>query len=925
MSASRLIALLAVGAVSAACTMLADDGTKDMEIVGVDDSALRISAPTELAGPIKGGDKPGAIDDADLFALAFGGDRWTEQMTSFSSDRNQARFAPPVVKFQFSNERMANPHAMEAPGVSRPLEPTSATFEGTDMDETLTGGSANDTLIGNGGADTLDGGGGTDTASYVGSPETVNVSIASGSGTGGDAEGDTLVSIENLRGGIFDDTLTGDAGKNELRGAEGNDTLNGGDGNDILFGNEGSDILNGGAGGDYASYAGATAGVIVNLTGTGTGGDADGDTYSGIEHVRGTDFNDTLTGDSALNLLNGASGDDILNGGGGHDWLIPGPGADIIDGGTGLDIVSYSTSSSRIVINLATNAASGGDAAGDSLSNVENIRGTRHDDVLTGDAADNVFVAAQGNDTMFGGDGDDSFNPYTGNDTMDGGEGSDWVNYGNSDAAVTVNLATQTVSGGVATGDSITSIENAVGSPFNDVFTGNDEPNSFSPGAGNDTIIGGDEHDSVSYAGYMEDLTIDLANGTVSGIGTSDTLIGIENAAGGEGNDTIIGNDERNTLSGGPGNDTLNGGLEYDTVSYSGRTDNFTINLSTDTATSNTGEMDTIASIEFAVGGEGNDTLIGDAGPNVLDGGPGADNIQGGSDIDTVAYSEATAGVIADLVNDGSGGDANGDTYTGIENMRGSSHDDILRGDGGGNVIVGAEGSDMLEGRDGNDFLIGGDGPDMLDGGPGIDQAGYGSALSGVTLNLTSGGTGGEASGDSFMSIETVRGSDHDDNITGDSANNVLVGADGDDVLNGAGGNDALLGGPGDDLYVFEVGFGVDTLSDFASGAGTDDRLDVRALGYSNLSEVLADTVQVGGYAIIYPPTGGRIQLRSTMIGDLHAEDFVFVGMSPRMSAPRAAWHPVSPSDSERSRQYAIRPTVAREADIPLWARERDI
>src|SRR5262249_57705343 len=107
----------------------------------------------------------------------------------------------------------------------------------------------------------LDGGAGNDTASYDTSSTAVTVNLATGTGSGGDAQGDTLTNIENLIGSTFNDTLIGDQNAN------------------VLIGGAGADTLIGGGGSDTASYIDSTAGVTVNLaTGTGTGGPAPGRT-----------------------------------------------------------------------------------------------------------------------------------------------------------------------------------------------------------------------------------------------------------------------------------------------------------------------------------------------------------------------------------------------------------------------------------------------------------------------------------------------------------------------------------------------------------------------------------------------------------------------------------------------------------------------
>ena len=129
----------------------------------------------------------------------------------------------------------------------------------------------------------------------------------------GEAAGDTYISIEGLLGSVFNDVLIGDANNNELRGGTG------------------ADVLDGGGGFDFAGYQNAGAGVIASLANpAGNTGDAQGDTYTSIEGLRGSDFNDTLIGDGNDNILEGGLGADILNGGAGNDTLTGGAGADTI-------------------------------------------------------------------------------------------------------------------------------------------------------------------------------------------------------------------------------------------------------------------------------------------------------------------------------------------------------------------------------------------------------------------------------------------------------------------------------------------------------------------------------------------------------------------------------------------------------------------
>ena len=276
-----------------------------------------------------------------------------------------------------------------------------------------------------------------------------------------------------LVGGGFADTLSGGDGNDALIGGAGSDNLVGGAGDDILVGGAGADVLDGGTGPDTASYATSAAGVMVNLaTGTGSGGDAAGDVLVNIERVGGSSFNDTLIGDGNANILLGGDGD---------DFLLGGAGADYLDGGAGPDTASYATSSSGVVVSLATGTGSGGDAAGDVLVNIERLVGSGYDDGLIGDAGANVLIGGAGDDYLVGG---------AGADYIDGGDGPDTVSYTTSSAAVSINLTAQTASGGDAEGDTLRNVERVVGSNFDDVLVGSGAGDVLIGGAGNDTLLG---------------------------------------------------------------------------------------------------------------------------------------------------------------------------------------------------------------------------------------------------------------------------------------------------------------------------------------------------------------------------------------------------------------------------------------------------
>ena len=496
---------------------------------------------------------------------------------------------------------------------------TPLTENGLGGNDILTGGAGNDTLNGGAAGDALNGGGGTDTADYSTSPSGVTVTV-NGSASGGDAAGDTLANLENLTGSAFNDSLTGDGNAN---------TLSGGDGNDTLAGLGGADSLDGGNGTDTADYSASPSAVTITVNGAASGGDAAGDTLANLENLTGSAFNDSLTGDGNANSLVGGSGNDTLAGLG---------GADSLDGGPGTDTTDYSASPSGV--NMTVNGSgSGGDAAGDALANVENITGSGFDDTLTGDVNANVLAGGAGNDDIAG---------LAGADTLSGGTGIDTLDYSADTAGVTVNLTSNSVSGGDAAGDIIS---------------------------------------------------------------------GFENATGGSGNDTLTGDGNGNALSG-------NGGT---------------------------------------------DTLAGLGGADTLDGGPGTD---------TADYTASPSGVnvTVNATSGNTGGDAAGDSLSNMENLTGSASNDTLTGDGNANVLLGANGNDTLAGLGG---------ADTLNGGIGTNTADYSASPSGVTVTVNGAGSGGDAAGDTLLAIQNLTGSAFADTLTGDINANVLSGGDGNDSLLG--------------------------------------------------------------------------------------------------------------------------------------------
>lgn len=134
----------------------------------------------------------------------------------------------------------------------------------------------------------------------------------------------------------------------------------------------------------------------------------------------------------------------------------------------------------------------------------------------------------------------------------------------------------------------------------------------------------------------------------------------------------------------------------------------------------------------------GNDTLNGNVGDDILIGGIGADTLNGGEGFDTASYATAAAGVTLNLgASRGNGGDANGDRYSSIEALVGSTHADKLTGSAGDDRIDGNAGNDVLVAARGNDVLIGGAGDDVLAGGVGADAFRFDTISNGAVDIIT--------------------------------------------------------------------------------------------------------------------------------------------------------------------------------------------
>jgi Ca2+-binding RTX toxin-like protein len=402
----------------------------------------------------------------------------------------------------------------------------------------LTGNSLNNTLFAGAGNNTLNGGAGTDTASYAYATAGVTASLAvtTAQSTGGSGS-DTLLNIENLTGGAYNDTLTGNSGANVLDGGAGSDTMIGGDGSDTYYVRDTGDIV-------------TETNAIASTGGTDTV-----NSYLGAYTLTANVENGRIMNSTAANL----TGNSLNN------TLFAGAGNNTLNGGAGTDTASYAYATAGVTASLAvTTAQSTGGSGSDTLLNIENLTGGAYNDTLTGNSGANVLDGGAGSDTMIGGDGSDTYYVRDTGDIVT--ETNAIASTGGTD---TVNsyLGAYTLTANVENGR----IMNSTAANL----TGNSLNNTLFAGAGNNTLNGGAGTDTASYAYATAGVTASLAVTTAQSTGGSgsDTLLNIENLTGGAYNDTLTGNSGANVLDGGAGKDTLTGNGGNDTFDFNALTE----------------------------------------------------------------------------------------------------------------------------------------------------------------------------------------------------------------------------------------------------------------------------------------------------------------------------------------------------------------
>ncbi len=613
-----------------------------------------------------------------------------------------------------------------------------------------------------------------------------------------------------------DDIFIGDDGNETVFGDPGNDTLSGNGGNDYLSGGSGDDFLDGGDGDDDV-YGGAGDDDLYGGDGNDSLGDFEAG-ESGAASVYGGDGDDYIDMGSGftIGIVDGGGGVDFLEWNGEfHDVIFSGIEVLLTYGHTvyatasqfeSFEEIWYNPQQSNLGINLALSEAGSVDLAGQLLDRFANFYGS--------DGADTISLS-NGNDNIFGGPGADFIYGVGGDDEIEGGDGGDQLDGGDGNDFLLGGYGVDVMYGGFGN-DTLRDDGEFGGGTFMYGGEGDDlfrlDNNAFTGGI----IDGGGGVDELLARGWLAGFTISgvevLNTGglwhtiataaqfeafTLIGHGLGGGTTSLELAASG----TIDLHDELvagTAFWGAAGNDVITMSAFGDDI-YG---------------------MDGNDALD---GREGSDSLFGGEGNDLLRGGLGGDTLNGGNGIDTADYLGATEGLAVYMGSGLDTGEAAGDFFSSIENLRGSNFDDLLVGNSGANQLNGEGGNDILDGATGADVLIGGAGNDTyyVDnvGDVVTEGAGAGTDIVGSSITFTLGANFENLTLIGAAAI-TGYGNALNNVITGNGAANLLYGFDGADTLDGGAGADQMFGGNGNDIYyVDNTG---DVTSEVSALGGTD-------------------------------------------------------------------------------------------------------
>ena len=750
--------------------------------------------------------------------------------------------------------------------------------------------------------------------------------------------GDDTITASNGLAALITLTLDGGAGNDTITGGDGADTIIGGIGNDIVFGGRGNDIallgddddtfiwnpgdgsdtVEGQGGTDTLVFNGANISENINISANGSRARFTRDVANITMDLNGVEnINFHALGGADTITVNDLTGTDVKKvaidlqaGGGGGD----GSADTVIVNGTGnADQITVSLSGSTVLVDglPAQTSIVGQEAANDTLQinglgGADNINasalpagqikltidaGDGNDTVIGSQGAD-LIIGGDGNDTVTGGRGDDVallgadddtfiWNPGDGSDTVEGQSGTDTLVFNGANVSEHIDISanggrvrfTRDVANITMDLNSVEKIAfHALGGA--DTVTVNDLTGTdvqqvaidlSASGGGSDgatdtvTVNGTNAIDHVTISQSGQNIVVDglAAQVTISGQDAGDTLV-----INGLGGDDVI---NASALAAGAIKLIINGGLGDDVIIGSDGND-------------------------IVNGGDGDDVALLGGGDDTFIWNPGDDNdiVEGQSGFDTLEFNGANIGEHIDIF-------ANGGRVQFFRDVANVTMDlnDVekiaFKALGGADTIT----VNDLSGTDVQQVAIdlsasggGGDGAAdtvIVNGTSGannvtISQSGPGIVVNGLPAQVSI--SGQEAANDRLQ-IKGLGGADVID-ASSLAAGQILLAIDGgadDDVITGSHGNDLLTGGTGNDRFIWRVGSAADTITDFTAGAGTPDRIDVRAFagaGIHGISDVLAHATQVGADTVVDFGGGDTMILTNVTKADLSADDFIF-------------------------------------------------
>lgn len=573
--------------------------------------------------------------------------------------------------------------------------------------------------------------------------------------------------------------------------------------------------------------------------------------------VVGTSGDDTLSGGAGADFVAGEAGNDALYGLAGDDYLEGGEDDDLLDGGADFDAAYYWYASGSVYVDLNIVDYQYTGQGWDQLISIEAVVGSDFDDELIGDGFYNVLWGnfgqdylrgGGGGDVLYGGEDDDYLSGDAGDDYLDGEGGSDTAYYWNAAGPIQVNL---TIVGAQNTGeglDELVSIENILGSDFNDILTGDAGANTLWGNLGVDQLKGGGSGDTLYGGGGGDNLQGEAGDDWLYGEADNDTLLG------GAGADRLDGGGGADQMTGGADNDTYfvddagdavfetsTGGIDQVITSVS-----YTLTAGSYVETLRTYGSSSTAPINLTGNAFAN-TLVGNAAANRLNGGAGADTLWGHGGNDTFVVDN-TGDKVVELagggldtveasVNHTLAAEVENLVLTGAANLAGTGNAlaNQITGNAGANKLTGGAGADTLIGLGGNDSYYVDSAADVV-----VEQAGGGvdQVFTRVSYTLAAGSEVEKLTtyGSSTTAVINLTGNALANTLVGNAAANRLDGGGGADILWGHAGNDTYVVDNAGDKVVESAGGGTDTVEASVDHTLADEVENLVLTGTANLA-----------------------------------------------------------------------------------------